>query len=206
MVHAARASTAGAPAPLTTRHFLFGLAVIKNSCNSPENNALNFSNRLKNACSRAHSAPQKSPITTQKSAIASSHLPFPPFLIATQILDIELTPSQQTRKHFLIATFSVIFAPAPHPANQHSRRTAPFLFDTNKTHRIIIRMRALLKTKEKQFSIRYKFAFRGTGLPAVEGNPVCLPQAGLCSLVLNCCVPKLVNAAEGAQAGLPVPL
>ena len=50
MVHAARASTASAPAPLHTRHFLIGCPPIKNARNSPENNALNFSNRLKNAC------------------------------------------------------------------------------------------------------------------------------------------------------------
>jgi hypothetical protein len=33
-------------------------------------------------------------------------------LIATQILEIELTRSQQTRKHFLIATFFGILPPA----------------------------------------------------------------------------------------------
>src|SRR5271168_373777 len=59
MVHTARASTPSAPAPLPTRHFLIGHAAIKNSRNSPEYNALNFSNRLKRACSGAHSAPHK---------------------------------------------------------------------------------------------------------------------------------------------------
>jgi hypothetical protein len=49
MVHAARVSTASAPAPLSTRQFLIGCAAIKNARNSPENNALNFSNRLKTA-------------------------------------------------------------------------------------------------------------------------------------------------------------
>ena len=49
MVHAARASTASAPAPLSTRHFLIGHAAIKNARNSPENNVLHFSNRLKTA-------------------------------------------------------------------------------------------------------------------------------------------------------------
>jgi len=49
MVYAARASTASAPAPLSTRHFLIGHAAIKNARNSPENNALHFSNRLKTA-------------------------------------------------------------------------------------------------------------------------------------------------------------
>jgi hypothetical protein len=36
------------------------------------------------------------------------------FLIATQVLDIELTHSQQTRKHFLIATIPGVYAPTPH--------------------------------------------------------------------------------------------
>jgi hypothetical protein len=57
-------------------------------------------------------------------------------------------------------------APAPHLTHHSSLIThlclTPFLFDTNKTHRIIILVRALMKTKEKQFSIRYKFAHRGT--------------------------------------------
>jgi hypothetical protein len=37
------------PAPLSTRHFLIGHAAIRNARNSPENNALHFSNRLKTA-------------------------------------------------------------------------------------------------------------------------------------------------------------
>ena len=36
-------------APLPTRHFLIGRTAIKNARNSPENNALDFSNRLKTA-------------------------------------------------------------------------------------------------------------------------------------------------------------
>jgi hypothetical protein len=82
------------------------------------------------------------------------------FLIASrQILKIKLTPSQQTKKHFLIASFSAISAPAPHLTNHDSRITS-FLFNTNKAHKIIIPPSALLKTKEKQFSIQYKFALR----------------------------------------------
>jgi hypothetical protein len=50
MVRAALASKASAPAPLSARHFLIGCAPIKNAGNSPENNALDFSNRLKKAC------------------------------------------------------------------------------------------------------------------------------------------------------------
>jgi hypothetical protein len=113
MVHAACASTASAPAPLPTRHFL---------------------------------------------------------IASRQILKIKLTRSQQTRKHFLIASFSVISAPAPHLTHHSSRithpRLTPFLISTNKPPRITIPLRAPLKTKEKQFSIPYKFAVASIGLPA----------------------------------------
>jgi hypothetical protein len=105
---------------------------------------------------------QNSPITAPKSATVSSHPLFPFSVIATQILDIEPIRSQQTRKHFLIARFSGISAPTPDVTNHYSR-TESFLFDTNKTPRIIILIRTLMKTKEKRFSIRYKFALRGIG-------------------------------------------
>src|SRR5271156_5624350 len=181
MVQAARAPTPSAPAASPTRHFLIGHAPIKNARNSPEYNALYFSNRLKTAnCSarfsrvlrsKNHDSPvarHRSRFTTHQS-LPTNHA----FLIASrQILEIELTPSQQTRKYFLIASFSASLAPAPHLASLDPRRTAPFLFDTNKPHKIIILMSALLKTKEKQSSIRYKFAFRGTDLPAGAGNLV----------------------------------
>jgi hypothetical protein len=171
MVHAARASTASAPAPLSTRHFLIGCAPIKNARNSPENSALNFSDRLKTPCfsarfshvlsSRNHHSPvthHASRFTTHQSLL-TNHA----FLIASrQILKINLSRSQQTRKHFLIATFSATLAPAPHLT--HHCLTS-FLFRTNKPHRITILMRPLLKTKEKQISIRYKFALRDIGLP-----------------------------------------
>src|SRR5580693_679900 len=49
MVHAARPSTARAPAPPSTSHSLIPRSAIKNARNSRENNALNFSNRLKTA-------------------------------------------------------------------------------------------------------------------------------------------------------------
>jgi hypothetical protein len=49
MVYAARASTASAPATLSTRHFLIAYAAIRIARNSPENNTLIFSNRLKTA-------------------------------------------------------------------------------------------------------------------------------------------------------------
>jgi hypothetical protein len=181
MVHAARASAARARGPLSTRHSLIDGAAIRNARNSPENNRLNFSNRLKNASfsarfsrvlrSRNHHSrlTHRASRFTKHQSLLTNHA----FLIASrQILKIDLTPSQQTRKHFLIATFSRISA--PHLANHHSP-IATFLFNTNKARRIIILVRALLKTKEKQFSIQYKFAFRGTG------NQSCLCPVLHCS-------------------------
>src|SRR5271155_2464705 len=167
MVHAARAATPSAPAPLPTRHFLIGHAPIKNARNSPEYNALYFSNRLKTAnCSarfsrvlrpKNHDSPvarHRSRFTTHQS-LPTNHA----FLIASrQILKIALTTSQQTRKDFLIASFSGSLPLAPRPALVTHHCLTSLLFRTNKPHRIIILMRALMKTKEKQFSIRYKFA------------------------------------------------
>jgi hypothetical protein len=110
--------------------------------------------------------------TTNHQSLLTNHA----FLIATRPeLEIELTHSQQTRKLFLIATFSAISAPAPHLANHDPRIGPPFLFDTNKPHKIIILTRTPLKTKEKRFSIRYKFALGSIGLPAAVGNLVNRP-------------------------------
>ena len=73
------------------------------------------------------------------------------------------------RKLFLIASFSAVLAPArrggpaPHCLTHRHSPNAPFLFDTNKPNKIIILLRALLKTMEKQFSIQYKFAVGCTG-------------------------------------------
>jgi hypothetical protein len=73
-------------------------------------------------------------------------------------------PAPLSARHFLIASFSAISAPAPHLTHHSSPIThhclTPFLFGTNKAHKIIILMSALLKTKEKQYSIPYKFAPR----------------------------------------------
>jgi len=162
MVHAARASTGSAPAPPSARQFPIGRASIKSARKSPENNALNFSSQSKIAPVGRRFAARNSPITTQKSVIVTSHPHSPQFLIATQILNIELTRSQQTRKNFLIATKFDFLAPAPR-LKIHDSRSESFLFDTNKARKIIILMRALMKTKEKQFSIRYKFASRDIG-------------------------------------------
>jgi hypothetical protein len=125
MVHAARAATASAPAPLSSRHFLIGVDAIKNARNSPENNALNFSNRPAIAClhapfshvprSKHHHSPVKhcaSRFTNHQSLVDNRAT-----LIATQILNLDLTPSQQTRKHFLIGTKFDISAPARHGKN-----------------------------------------------------------------------------------------
>jgi hypothetical protein len=106
---AVRASTASAPAPLHIRHFLIGCAPIKNARNSTENNALNFSNRLKNACFGARFSQVLRPghhgsRFTNHQSLLTNHA----FLIVTQLLDIELTRSQQTRQHFLIATFPAV--------------------------------------------------------------------------------------------------
>jgi seryl-tRNA synthetase len=199
MVHAARASTASAPAPLSSRQFLIGHAAIKNARNSPENNALNFSNRLKKAICSARfsqvlrSKDYRSRGTYHASRFTShqSRLTNHAFLIASrQILKIELTPSQQTRKHFLIATFSRISAPL---LTNHHSPIAPFLFNTNKAHKIIILVRALMKTKEKQFSIQYKFAVGSIG------NLACAPFFAFEFRSDN------TIQHQAAQAELPVP-
>ena len=62
------------------------------------------------------------------------------------------------KKHFLIASFSGSFALSPRLTSRDPRIAPPFLFNTNKAHRIIIPISALMKTKEKKFSIQYKSA------------------------------------------------
>jgi hypothetical protein len=54
------------------------------------------------------------------SLITHHHPPITAFLIATQLLEIHLTYSQQTRKRFLIATFSSCLAQAPRLAAHQS--------------------------------------------------------------------------------------
>jgi len=66
-------------------------------------------------------------------------------------------------------------APPPHRTN-HRSRIAPLLFDTNKAHKIIIPLSALLKTNEKQFSIRYKFTSRDVGNLALLPGSRNVPQ------------------------------
>jgi hypothetical protein len=84
MVNAARASAPCAASPHSARHFLTGRTAIRIARNSPENNALNFSNPPKRACLRAPfshvSGPKNhesrvavhhSPITTHHSRISN---------------------------------------------------------------------------------------------------------------------------------------
>jgi hypothetical protein len=81
----------------------------------------------------------------------------------TKLLEIALTPSAPAQNTFLIATICPTFTPAPlfthHSSLIPRHRLTPFLIDTNETDKIF----ALLKTKKKRLSIRYKFALRGTG-------------------------------------------
>jgi len=91
-----------------------------------------------------------------------------------------MTENKQQRP-ILIASFSAISAPArrggpaPHfahhsPLISHHCLT-PFLFDTNKAHKISILTKALMKIKEKQFSIRHKCPHRGTATLACPERP-----------------------------------
>ena len=94
-----------------------------------------------------------------------SPAPLPALLIGTgSRLEIDLTRSEQTRKHFLIGTIRPTFTSAPLLTHHLSLLTrdflTSFLFATNGIHKIL----ALMKTKEKQLSIRYKFGIRGIAL------------------------------------------
>jgi hypothetical protein len=79
------------PAPLSTRDFLFGRSAIKNARNPPENNALNFSNRLKTASCSARfsqvlrSRNHHSRVTHRASRFTNHHSPLTnhAFLIAS---------------------------------------------------------------------------------------------------------------------------
>jgi hypothetical protein len=83
--------------------FLIDTLAIRNVRNSPANNSITFSNRHKIACLRAHFALLASPFSNLL-------VPFAIFLIASrQLLEFVLTPSQQMRKLFLIASFSALF-------------------------------------------------------------------------------------------------
>jgi hypothetical protein len=129
MVHAARASAARATAPPSTRHLLIGSTAIKIARNSPENNALNFSNRSKRASLRPPFSHVLRPEIhdsrgTHHASRSTNHQPLltnHAFLIATRPeLKIKPTRSQQTRKLFLIATFSGV--------SWHRQTILPVLF------------------------------------------------------------------------------
>jgi hypothetical protein len=81
------------------RAILIGCTAIRNPRIPLKQQAMFFSNRSRIACLRAPFS-RVLHATSHELRCTSRAL-----LIATQILDIELTHSQQTRKHFLIATF-----------------------------------------------------------------------------------------------------
>ncbi len=99
------------------------------------------------------------------------------FLIASrQLLENELTRSQQTRKHFLIATFSGLSAPAPRLTHHSSLIThhylTSFLFDTNKQTRKNLtpsrqtRQQFLLDTFERTRGFLFDTFARSSAHPA----------------------------------------
>ena len=149
--------------PLIT-HLLIGSAAIRNDRNSSVISTKCISNRYKFACLRARCS------RFLHSTNHQPHRATPPFLIAGEkILKTELTPSVPTPNAFLIAGVCATFSPAAAPLFTHHlslitchclthHRLTSFLFDTNKPHKIIILVSLPMKTKEKQFSIRYKFA------------------------------------------------
>jgi hypothetical protein len=98
--------------PIT--HFLIGSSAIRNVRNSSAIITKCVSNRSKSGCLRARFSHVLR--STNHESQRTTHA----FLIATrQILEIHLTRSQQTRKLFLIATFSRCLAHALHLATHH---------------------------------------------------------------------------------------
>jgi hypothetical protein len=159
MVHAARASTARAVAPSSpiqslAKHNRKPMQLTENKHQRPKSIA-SFRRNLSapppcptNHDSRGtHHAPR---FTTHQSLL-TDHA----FLIATQILNIHLTRSQETRKHFLIGTKYDISAPAPYSKNPPNI----FLIATDRIQKIANPM----KTKEKRFSNRNTEMHGGIG-------------------------------------------
>jgi hypothetical protein len=121
---------------------------------------------------RASAARATAPPSTRRS--------FPQLLIATQILDIELTRSQQTRKHFLIATLSGIAVPAPHfihhsPLITHHCLTS-FLFDTNERAR---KKPNLVKTNKKSSLLGTFERFSGVLFDTFERSLTYPPRSAM---------------------------
>jgi hypothetical protein len=108
----ARSVNAGAHCASARRAILIGSAPIKNRRIPLKPLAMFFSNRPKRAYLRARFAHAWR--TTNHQSHFSTHA----FLIATQLLKIELTGSQQKRKYFLIATFSAVLGCRREFANQ----------------------------------------------------------------------------------------
>jgi hypothetical protein len=164
MVHAARASAARATAPSSTRHFLIaGQKILKTE--------LTPSVSTPNAFLIAGICPT-----------FFAHALRPALLIGTPIrLEFDLTPSAPIQNAFLIGTIGPILTPARlftrHSSLITSHHLTPFLFDTNKPHKIIILVIILMKTKEKQFSIRYKLASHDISLPAAGSQSRPGPKA-----------------------------
>ncbi len=88
---------------------LIGSTAIRNPRIPLKSHAMFFSNRSKIACLRARFA------HVSRATNRRSHHTTRAFLIATQLLEIELTSSQQTRKLFLIATFWTFWAGGVRP-------------------------------------------------------------------------------------------
>jgi hypothetical protein len=99
------------------RDFLIGSFAIKNPRILLQQHAMLFSNPSKIACLRAPFAPLASLFSHRASALLG-------FLIATgPELKFDVTHSRETRKYFLIATFSVLFSASclAKPSEFHSR-------------------------------------------------------------------------------------
>jgi hypothetical protein len=128
MAHVARASTAGAPALLSTHHFLIGCAPIKNARDSPENNVLDISNRLKKCeFQRAfftRFALQESPFASDVSrfAIHQSLLTNHALFIASrQNIKNRANPHTTNEKTFSNRHFFAHFGAAPHQSRLTNR-------------------------------------------------------------------------------------
>ncbi len=165
MLHAARASFTlracrwqgrrahpRATAPPYPRHFLIPRNGIKITRNSPENNALHFSNQPESVSSSAHSAVHNSPLATQKTSLPQLVSVFPAILNRHKLqLESSVTSRKQTtapnsyRHKFSPNSVPALRAPA---VTTHKSPITPFLFDTNERARKISNP---FKTNKKTF-------------------------------------------------------
>jgi hypothetical protein len=178
MVDAARASLNRATARFILRS---GCAASKGSSASPPspNQSLAKHNRKPaQLAENKHQRPKSiagfcrnfAPCAPPHQSLLTTH----GFLIASrQLLEIELNFSQQTRKQFLIASFSGISEFAPCLTN-HSSPIAPFLFDTNERARKNLtcsqqtRKQFLFDTFECYLTQPLHFEFRQSPVATVE--------------------------------------